>query len=115
MSTMENPKTELDALRAQIDALARGEEQLHAQLFAARTDMVQRESAIASELGELRATLEQHRSVPSAPETEGQRVSNKYIAYQQLIGRIREVAYNTLPREAVVLVASRGDEDLVQL
>ena len=42
-------------------------------------------------------------------------MSNKYLAYQQLIGRLREVAYNTLPRESIVLVASRGDEDLLQL
>lgn len=115
MNNSVNHTLGLAALHAQLEALAHDEAQLHGQLERAAADVGQRQSDIERALDELRAALAQHSSTPDAPRADAQRVSNKYIAYQQLIGRIREVAYNILPRDATVLVASRGDEDLVQL
>ena len=39
----------------------------------------------------------------------------KYLRYQQLVRRIREVAQTTLPPGATVVVVSRGDEALLEL
>lgn len=115
MSETVNQHIELDALRAQLDRLARVQEQLHTKLLHAREQAVQRESEIEDAIGELRATLAQGNRVEGLPQTDGQRVTNKYLAYQQLIGSVRQVAHNAIPRGAIVLVASRGDEDLLKL
>ena len=38
-----------------------------------------------------------------------------YLHYQQLIHRVRGIVRATIPRDATVLVVSKGDEDLLQL
>lgn len=45
----------------------------------------------------------------------GSGLPTRSIAYRALVRRIREVAQATLPQEATVLVASRGDPDLLEL
>lgn len=105
----------VDALRDHLDSLTRYEEQLHDQLLHAQDQAVRRDSEIENALAELRATATQGNRVPDPPQTEGQRVANKYLAYQQLIGSVRQVVHASIPREAIILVVSRGDDDLLRL
>jgi hypothetical protein len=115
MSDIANTTNGTDKLRTELDALARDQEHLYRQLLNAREHITQHESDVQNALREFRANPSPHAPVPASPQSDQQRVTNKYLHYQQLIGQIRQVIYDSVPPGVTLLVVSRGDEDLVKL
>jgi hypothetical protein len=125
---------QIEALTSKIDSVTNREEELRAMLLGAHDQLMRRAEKIKADLmAELQRSAPQesaaasHRAseVPMAirPEDQnralGTRVDyeqlSRYFAYRRLVNRIREVANAVLPSDAIVVVVSKGDEELLEL
>ena len=110
-----------EAPAAAIEAMPSDEAELKAMLLDAHEQLLRRDQEIESLLYNLQtvSAAEPGQGVSDAPTaasaTDQGFAPNKYLGYQQLVRRIREVVRATLPADATVIVASKGDNELLQL
>jgi hypothetical protein len=103
---------------AQVDAanlrysnkrLADRDEQLRELLLDAHEQLLQRDE-------ELSASLARQLELAAPPETGDASPSGfGYLRYRQVLARVRELVEDGVPRDAVVAVASKGDDELLEL
>jgi GT2 family glycosyltransferase len=111
----------LDASAAGAELRLSSEEELRAMLLEAHELLLRRDGEIEALVHDLQATLAAalQQNIPAGGRgigaTNGSFVPSKYLRYQQLIRRIRDVVRTNLPPEATVVVVSRGDEALLEL
>jgi hypothetical protein len=98
------------------DQLMRRAEQIKADLMTELQRSTPQERAAASQLAPEVPTAIRPEDQNLAP---GTRVDyeqlSRYFAYRRLVNRIREVANAVLPSDAIVVVVSKGDEELLEL
>ena len=105
---------------ARAEPVSGSEGELRAMLLGAHEQLLQRDGETEALVHDLQsvlaAALQQDVEKEESDGTTSQVFApGKYLRYQQLIRRIREVVRATLPPEAAVIVVSRGDEDLLAL
>jgi glycosyltransferase involved in cell wall biosynthesis len=133
----------LDELVAALESLTDHEAALHTQLLDAHNHLLRRDFELNATITELRselhdahyrdqeqqAALQTLQSAPAAVSAEptaalpatgeagadSSQESNEPLEYDELIARIRGVVHDAVPRNATVLVISKGDEALVEL
>lgn len=111
----------LEALVAGTETMPGHEAELRAMLLEAHEQLLQRDREFESIIYDLQTVLvaELRQSVPdtrvAAPAIDQGFAPSKYLDYQQLVRRVREVAHVTLPPKATVAVVSKGDEELLEL
>lgn len=102
-----------------ITALAQREEQLAGLMSSASDQSSQRDQAIQAAIQNLESRVsavqaEQKRNDETAV-AKAVALSNEYTGYQNLILRVRQVVSRTLPPDAIVIVVSKGDTELLKL
>jgi GT2 family glycosyltransferase len=111
----------LEAPAAAIEAMPSDEAELKAMLLDAHEQLLRRDQEIESLLYNLQTASPAEPdprvsdALTAASATEQGFAPSKYLDYRQLVSRIREVVRTTLPTDATVLVASKGDKELLQL
>ena len=111
----------LNSLASKVEMMTRREDDLRAKLGDTHDRFLRRDDEIQSTMYDFQATLAAvlHRDAKGAHASsrEGNEgsVPDKAIDYQQLVRRIREIVRDTLPRNATVIVASEGDNELLDL
>lgn len=71
-----------------------------------REELARRDEELQVSLSDLRVT--------QVPPQDGPALSPQRVAYRQLVQRIRHLVRANVPRDATVLVASKGDEELLR-
>jgi hypothetical protein len=124
----------LDELAARVQLVLSRDDDLRAMLLSAHDQLMNRADEIHSALAaELHQAAAQHndpeQNMPEhalttiravspgfmqSQHTDDQQLS-KYILYQRLIRQIRDVVRRALPPETIVVVVSKGDEELLKL
>ncbi len=102
---------------AQSQTMSSREAELQAMLADAHDQLLRRDEEILSAIYSFQASLAalQH-DLPPATTTAGETFEpSKYIGYRQLTRRIRELVRSALPPDAVVIVVSAGDDELLNL
>jgi GT2 family glycosyltransferase len=111
----------LEAPAAVIEAMPSNEAELKAMLLDAHEQLLWRDQEIESLLYNLQTVLagkpgQRVSDAPTAASATDQGFApSKYFAYQRLVRRIREIVRDTLPTDATVIVASKGDNELLRL
>jgi GT2 family glycosyltransferase len=111
----------LDALATEVGRITSREADLRVALREAQDQLLRRDDEIQSTIYDIQVTLagKLYRDATNAPASsrEGSEglVPGKIIRHQQLIRRIREVVRGMVPRDAVVLVVSESDNELLNL
>ena len=111
----------LEPPAAAIEAMPSDKTELKAMLLDAHEQLLQRDQEIESLLCNLQAVaaVEPRQGVSDAPTaasaTDQGCAPSKYLGYQQLVRRIRDVVRTTLPADATVIIASKGDNELLRL
>lgn len=100
---VERQTEQLEALAAKVDALLSREGASSSVHSGVRDQLLQRDDQVQALLYDLQLAATKQQGDPRA------------IDYQQLIGRIRELVRIRLPREARVVVVSKGDDKLLSL
>ena len=108
---------QLNALTDRVDLISSREDGFRGILFEANEQLLRRNDEIQATLYDLQFILAEAqqqnalsgRAVSSTAEEDWQ------VVYQQLIRRIRDAVRRALPRNATVIVVSRGDHELLNL
>jgi hypothetical protein len=96
-----------------VETLLNREKDLRDMLLEAHDQLLKRDEQIALTLAStLPQMLDQSRAV--APRTASV-AGGKYLQYQQLIHKIRELVRTRVPQGGNALVISKGDDDLLQI
>jgi len=110
-----------DAQAKEIEPLPSSKEELREMLLEAQEQLLRRDGEIEALVHDLQATLAGALQQISPDAHTGADANNrrfapsKYLAYQRLVGQIRETVRTVLPPGATVIVVSRGDETLLDL
>lgn len=105
---------QVETLMRQVELVTSRENELRSMLLDAHDQLLRRDEEVQATLAAALQAQAQHAREP-APASDDHVAGTRYMAYQQMIGRIREVVGSTLPPRATVLVASKGDPDLLKL
>jgi hypothetical protein len=111
-------EAELKATREQLGAeLKATRTRLQAELEASRAELETTRTELRTELEASRAEVTELRAAAEAQASEAEKAiaAGRDPAYQQLIDDVRERAHELLPSGATALVASKGDDELLQL
>jgi 2-polyprenyl-3-methyl-5-hydroxy-6-metoxy-1,4-benzoquinol methylase/glycosyltransferase involved in cell wall biosynthesis len=104
----------ITGLKVQVETLLMREKDLRDMLLEAHDQLLKRDEEIsltvASALSQTQPPPLQA-GAPAAPAQAG----GKYLAYQQVIHKIRELVRSRIPGGGNVLVVSKGDDDLLRL
>ena len=107
----------LNTLTATVEDLANRDTSLRTMLLEEHNRLLSRDDEIQSTLYDLRVALA-GASLQNGTDVGGttkDHVSNEDVRYLQLIRRIREVVRGALPAGSIVVVVSRGDDELLDL
>lgn len=80
-----------------------------------RGQLLHQNEEIHAALYELQATLSSIQQNASSPGADQQEVDGKTADYRELVRRIREVVRTSLPTTGTVIVAAKGDDELLKL
>jgi len=111
----EEQERRIIGLQAQIETLLAREKDLRDMLLEAHDQLLKRDEEIALTLA---SALPQGPAQPQKPAAGSQSsaaAGGKYLQYQQLVQKIREVVRTSVPAGSEVLVISKGDDDLLQI
>jgi hypothetical protein len=100
---VEGQAQQIRALSEQVEKLGRGQEHLRADWLKARDELWSRQDELQAELYAQQADLAAQVS------------DSKLAGYRLMIRRLRELIRNDLPRDATMLVVSKGDQNLLDL
>ena len=102
----------LDQLADRVGALKGDEARLRAALVAAGDQLDRRAAAVEAALEEVRRDIS---ALSASPADAAPEPFEKRLAYVNEVGRVRQAVEAAVPADAVVLVVSKGDEDLLSL
>src|SRR5688572_18062367 len=117
--TMQQQDEQIAALRKQMEVILSREDDLKKMLFTAtaeRDELYRRNEEMYGRLYALYtkvAVLE--RNALNGGTAQAGDAQEKAARYQRLVVQIREVVRTTLPHASTVLVAAKGDDDLLSL
>lgn len=116
---MDGPDGSMNSIPEAMDHLSQREEELRALMLSATDQWSRREQAIQAALESLEsrvtAVQAEQKTTGDAAVAKAVAISNEYTEYQNLITRVRNVVNRTLPRDATVIVVSKGDNELLKL
>jgi 2-polyprenyl-3-methyl-5-hydroxy-6-metoxy-1,4-benzoquinol methylase/glycosyltransferase involved in cell wall biosynthesis len=102
-------------LSAQLNTLVAREKDLREMLFEAHDQLMRRDEEIASTLATVLPRSQSPAPQPALTALAPQTVPGKFLAYQQLVQKVRELVRNAVSDGGSVLVISKGDEELLKL
>jgi 2-polyprenyl-3-methyl-5-hydroxy-6-metoxy-1,4-benzoquinol methylase/glycosyltransferase involved in cell wall biosynthesis len=98
-------------LKSQVETLLTREKDLREMLLDAHEQLLRRDDEIASTLA---SVLPQTSTASNALLPAGQ-AAGKYVQYQQMVQKIRQLVSSHVPNGGRVLVVSKGDDDLLRI
>jgi 2-polyprenyl-3-methyl-5-hydroxy-6-metoxy-1,4-benzoquinol methylase/glycosyltransferase involved in cell wall biosynthesis len=113
--TVEGLKKRNAELSAQVETLLGREKDLREMLFDAHDQLMRRDEEIASTLATVLPPRPATDATPTRTAFSPQTLPGKFLVYQQLLQKIREVVGSAVPQSSKVLVISKGDDEMLKL
>ncbi len=109
----------MNSILETITALALREVQLSELMVSATDQFSQRDQTLQATLASLESRIStvqaEQKTNDETAISKAVAISNEYTEYASLILRVRQVVNATLPPDAIVLVVSKGDSELLKL